>query len=192
MAARDEDSALPAAFIQAVEQIKSARPRPEIELDEMPPPQRIAPYAYAVSGDVLSGDAEIGTGRFILLYDPAGNDAWEGTLRCVTFAKADIEAELAADPLITQVGWSWLIDALDAGGANFRAEAGSVTVVRSDSFGEMSGDGPDAQIEVRASWTPGSDLQAHASGWMQLICALAGLPPLAPGVVPLTRRRGIR
>ena len=50
----------------------------------------------------------------------------------------------------------------------------------------------DAQIEVRASWTPHGDLEPHATAWMELLGKLAGLPPLAPGVVPLTRRRAIR
>lgn len=175
--------------MEAVDQIKRAVPRPEILLDEMPAPQRIAPHAHAVSGDVVVGEDELATGRFILLHDPAGNDAWDGTFRCVTFAKAEIEADMATDPVVTGVGWSWLIDALDAGGADFHAESGSVTVVRSDSFGHMADDGGSAQIEVRASWTPSSDLTAHAAGWMHLLCAIAGLPPLSPGVVPISRAR---
>lgn len=158
----------------------------------MPAPQRIAPHSFAISGDVLVGDDELATGRFILLHDPAGNDAWGGTFRCVTFARADIEADMAADAVLPSVGWSWLTEALDAQGADYAAASGSVTVVRSESFGEMESDGSDAQIEVRASWTPLSDKGAHASAWAHLLCAISGLPPLDPGVVPLQRRRGIR
>jgi DUF3000 family protein len=199
---RSEIDRTPPAFIAAVEQVGRAVLRPEVVVDTMPAPQRIAPFAHAVSGDVImpgssrpgaDGDDEIGTGRFILLHDPAGNDAWGGTFRCVTFARADVEPEMAADPSLPTVGWSWLTDALDSHGGDHIAASGSVTVVHTEGFGEMAADGADAQIEVRASWTPTSDMGAHISAWSDLLCAIAGLPPLAPGVIPLQqRRRGTR
>jgi hypothetical protein len=195
--ARSEIDRTPAQFSAAVEQVRTAVLRPEVVVDEMPAPQRIAPHAFAISGDVLVGDDELATGRFILLHDPAGNDAWGGTFRCVTFARADIEADMAADPVLPSVGWSWLTEALDAYGSGYTAASGSVTVVRSEGFGEMEADGSDAQIEVRASWTPLTEtttpgLDSHAAAWSNLLCAIAGLPPLAPGVIPLQRRRGVR
>lgn len=192
MAARTTIEGIPVPFTRAVDEVKRATARPELEIGEMPPPQRIAPWAHAMTADVVVGGSDVGTGRFILLHDPAGNDAWDGTFRCVTFAKADIEHEMAADPLIAEVGWSWLTDALNDSGADHDNTAGSITVVRSESFGAMAGDGGDAQIEVRASWTPHGDLRPHATAWMELLGKLAGLPPLAPGVVPLTRRRAGR
>ena len=54
-----------------------ARPR-ELTFDEEPPPRRLAPYAAAIAATVLDGDAEIGWGRFVLLFDPAGQDGWAG------------------------------------------------------------------------------------------------------------------
>lgn len=192
MGARTKLEGVPAPFTRAVEEVERAVARPELELGEMPAPQRIAPFAHAITADVVVADTEVGTGRFILLHDPAGNDAWNGTFRCVTFARADIEHEMAIDPLITQVGWSWLTDALSDAGARHGKPAGSITVVRSEGFGAMSDDETDAQIEVRASWTPEGSLEPHASAWMELLGKLAGLPPLVPGVVPLTRRRSSR
>lgn len=192
VAARIETDQSPAAFTDAVRQIQHAVMRPEVVVDDMPAPQRIAPHAHAISGDVRVGDDELGTGRFIVLHDPAGNDAWGGTFRCVTFARADIEGDMAADPLLPSVGWSWLMEALEAHDADHAAASGSVTVVRSEGFGQMVDDGSDAQIEVRASWTPLSEKGNHAAAWSNLLCAIAGLPPLAPGVVPLQRRRGGR
>jgi hypothetical protein len=190
---RSEIDRTPPAFTAAVEQVGRAVLRPEVVVDTMPAPQRIAPFAHAVSGDVTLGTEEVATGRFILLHDPAGNDAWGGTFRCVTFARADVEPEMAADPSLPTVGWSWLTDALDSHGGDYMAPSGSVTVVHTEGFGEMSADGADAQIEVRASWTPSSDMGAHISAWSDLLCAIAGLPPLAPGVIPLQpRRRGTR
>ncbi|MGJ9412097.1 DUF3000 domain-containing protein [Aeromicrobium sp. CF4.19] len=182
----------PAAFESAVEQLKAAVLRPEVVVDAMPAPQRIAPHAHALSGDVVVHGDEIATGRFILLHDPAGNDAWNGTFRCVTFARADVEPEMAADPALPSVGWSWLTDALDAHDAERTAASGSATVVTTEGFGEMADDGSTAQIEVRASWTPTSTMGEHVSAWSDLLCAIAGLPPLTPGVVPLQRRRGGR
>lgn len=179
-----------AAFAEAVEQIDVAPLRPEVVVDKIPAPQRIAPYAHAISGDVFaSPDDEVGTGRFILLHDPAGNDAWDGTFRCVTFARADVEPELAADPALPAVGWTWLTDALENHGATFHAFSGSVTIVHTEGFGDMAADGANAQIEVRASWTPSDDLTRHVTAWSDLLCALAGLPPVAPGVIALPRRR---
>ena len=63
---------------------------------------------------------EVGTGRIILLHDPAGNDAWDGDFRCVAYARAEIDVELITDPMLAAVGWSWLTDALDAHGAVLR------------------------------------------------------------------------
>src|SRR5688500_7324709 len=200
---RSEIDRTPPAFTAAVEQVGRAVLRPEVVIDTMPARQRIAPFAHAVSGDVRApstgpgrsaGGEELGTGRFILLHDPAGNDAWGGTFRCVTFARADVEPEMAADPSLPTVGWSWLTDALESHGGGYIAPSGSVTVVHTEGFGEMAADGSDAQIEVRASWTPSSDdMGAHISAWSDLLCAIAGLPPLAPGVIPLQpRRRGTR
>ena len=177
-------------FLEAVEQLTSAVLRPEVVTDEIPAPQRIAPSAHAISGDVIStGGDDIGTGRFILLHDPAGNDAWDGTFRCVTFARADIESEMASDPSLPSVGWSWLTDALESHEAAFHALSGSVTVVHTEGFGEMAADGASAQIELRASSTPTAAIGPHVSSWSELLCALAGLPPLAPGVIPLPQRR---
>ena len=50
---------------------------------------------------------------------PAGNDAWEGKFRCVAYARAEIDPEMVTDPLLAEVGWSWLTEALDAHGAAY-------------------------------------------------------------------------
>ena len=166
--------------------------RPELEISEMPAPRKIAPFSYAITGDVYSGEDEIGTGRFVLLHDPAGHEAWNGTFRCVTFAKAEIDQEMANDPMLTGVGWSWLIDALGNNGADFVRPAGSVTVVRSDGFGDLDEDPASAQIEIRASWTPTDSIGPHAEAWASLLAQLSGLPPISQGVISLDRKRATR
>src|SRR4029078_9348057 len=104
MAARQEPrvdpSAFPEEFRVGVPQLRSARLRPEVFCEEMPAPQRIAPYASALSADVTIDDIDVGTGRIILLHDPAGNDAWEGTFRLVAYTRAEIDPELITDPLL--------------------------------------------------------------------------------------------
>jgi hypothetical protein len=189
MAARMELDGSPQEFLLAVEQLRSARVRPEVALEDMPAPQRIAPYARAVTADVVVDGDELGTGRLVLLHDPAGNDAWHGTFRCVAFARAEIEPEMITDPLLPAVGWSWLTDALLGHDAEFTAPSGTVTTVMSEGFGGMAEDGSKAEIEIRASWTPAGDLAHHVEAWSELLCTAAGLPPLPPGVVSMPNRR---
>jgi hypothetical protein len=179
-------------FERAVQQLRSARFRPEVLTEEMPAPQRIAPFASALSADVTTDGMDIGTGRIVVLHDPAGNDAWDGTFRCVAYARADIDHEVAADPLLAEVGWSWLTEALDAHGAVYAAPSGTVTTVSSESFGGMATEPATAQIEIRASWTPVGDLTAHAEAWGELLCTAAGLPPVPDGVATMPSRRAQR
>src|SRR5215210_4654304 len=154
MAATNDATPTPSAFRRAVQDLTSAAWRPELQIEQIPAPQRIAPFAAAVTADVLVAGEEVGNGRLVLLHDPAGNDAWQGTFRCVTFARADVDPEMVTDPLLARVGWSWLVDALAAHGADYGAPSGTVTSVASESFGGMAEEDPRAEIEVRASWTP--------------------------------------
>lgn len=192
----------PLEFREAVESMRAARLRPEILCEEMPAPQRIAPYASALSADVSVDGIDLGTGRIILLHDPAGNDAWDGTFRCVAYARAEIDLELITDPMLADVGWSWLTEALDAHGAEYASASGTVTRVATESFGGMADEGGTAQIEIRASWTPlqlsGSlpgaslDVGPHIEAWGELLCTAVGLPPVPEGVSVMPSRRGQR
>ena len=193
MGARKEVDEAPEEFVRALAALRSVTPRAEVVLDETPAPQRLAPHAVALTADVVSPsdpDTELGTGRLVLLYDPAGHEAWEGTFRVVTYVRAELDHDMAADPLLPGVGWAWLTEALDARGAGFTAASGTVTRVASESFGAISGEPATAQIEIRASWTPVDDaFGAHLLAWCDLLCTTAGLPPVAPGVVTLPVRR---
>lgn len=187
-----EPPQIPAEFERAVQQLRAAKLRPEVYTEEMPAPQRIAPYASAISADVTVDGEDIGTGRIVLLHDPAGNDTWDGTFRCVAYARADIDPELVTDPLLAEVGWTWLTEALEAHGAEYGAPSGTVTSVASESFGGMATEPGTAQIEIRASWTPIGDLTAHVEAWGELLCTAAGLPPVPEGVATIPSRRGQR
>jgi Protein of unknown function (DUF3000) len=191
----------PPEFVAAVATMRAATLRPEIHCEEMPAPQRIAPYAAALSADVTVDGDEVGTGRIILLHDPAGNDAWDGQFRCVAYARAEIDVELITDPMLAAVGWTWLTDALDAHGAAHAMASGTVTRVATESFGGMAEDSATAQLEIRASWTPvppaaasatGLDIAPHVEAWGELLCTAVGLPPVPDGVAVIPSRRGQR
>ena len=187
-----EPTPAPAEFERAVKQLRAAKFRPEVFTEEMPAPQRIAPFASAISADVTVEGEDVGTGRIVILHDPAGNDTWDGTFRCVAYARADIDPELVTDPLLAEVGWTWLTEALEAHGAEYGAPSGTVTSVSSESFGGMAAEPATAQIEIRASWTPVGDLTAHVEAWGELLCTAAGLPPVPEGVATMPSRRGQR
>ena len=186
----------PPQFRAAVASMREARLRSELFCEEMPAPQRIAPYAFALSADLTLDDDDIGTGRIILLHDPVGNEAWDGTFRFVAYIRADLEPEMITDPMLAAVGWSWLTEALDAHAASYAQASGTVTRVATESFGGMADDGTGAQIEVRASWTPElddvADAAAHVRAWADLLCMSAGLQPVPDGVAAIPSRRGQR
>src|SRR5687768_12776059 len=171
-------TATPATFTRAVDELRAVTARPEITLEEVPAPQRLAPFAYAMSGTVLRHGDEVATGRLILLHDPAGHEAWDGTMRLVTYVTAELEPDLAADPLLPAVGWTWLTDALEAEDATHTAIAGTVTQTISTRFGDLAGPPAAADIDIRASWTPTcDDLGAHLTAWCAVLASTAGLPP---------------
>lgn len=175
-------------FLNGVERLRAVRLRPEISLEEIPAPQRIAPHAMAWSAEVVHDEQELATGRFVLLHDPAGQEAWEGTFRAVTLAQATLEPDVGTDPLIGQIGWTWLQECLDAERADHRAAGGTVTRVISEGYGTLTDRPPSIEIELRASWTPVNDLDRHLQAWSTLLCTVAGLPPLPAGVTPLPHR----
>ncbi|WP_075661049.1 DUF3000 domain-containing protein [Streptomyces acidiscabies] len=189
----------PAAFLAAVEALRAARVRPQIEMEPTPAPQRLAPYAYALEANVVDGDQDLADGRLVLLHDPEGHDAWRGAFRLVTLVRAELEPEMAVDPLLPDVCWSWLTGALQARGLTYGEASGTVTRAGSHYFGGLSERPATSQIEIRASWTPRTglggvpDAAAHLASWCDLLAQVAGLPPAGPGdasVVTLPQRRG--
>ncbi len=182
-----------ALFTQALESLRALHLRPELLLEEVPAPTRLSPHAVALSGEVVPtrdpDDEPVAMGRFVVLFDPSAPEPWEGTWRAVTYAKATMEPEVGGDPLAGEVGWSWLIEALTARDLRWVAEAGTVTAVSSQSFGALREREPTVELEVRASWSPvvtePSGLAHHLQAWGDLMCILAGLPPLPEGVTAL-------
>lgn len=188
-----EQAAVPEPFRTAVAALRLALADPGragLVLHEVPAPRRLAPHAVAVAAEVERGDDEIASGRFVVLHDPAGQQGWRGDTRVVAFVQAEVDAEMAADAALGEVGWSWLTESLQERGADYTAAGGTVTRTVSARFGELSEDpltdAEASEVEVRASWTPVGeqlDLVRHLGAWCDLLCATAGLPP--PGVAAL-------
>lgn len=192
----------PPEFVTALAAIRHAEVRPEISLTEIPAPARLAPFAVALSAEVMespdaqrldigaASESELATGRFILLHDPAGSPMWGGDFRIVTYIRAQLEAEMGNDELLGSVAWTWLLDALDEHKTSYKNAGGTATRVLSQSFGTLADRSDGIDIELRASWTPpGPNVQEHLEAWSTMVCTFAGLPPLPEGVSAIPRRR---
>jgi hypothetical protein len=122
--------------------------------EDVPAPKRLAPYATAIAAAVRRDDADVAWGRLVLLYDPDGQQGWEGEFRLVAYIRAEVDQEMAADPLLGQVGWSWLSEALDAHVPGYAVPSGTVTRVITEGFGGKQDESPLSGFELRASWSP--------------------------------------
>ena len=188
-------SAEPSQFQAAVAAMNAVEVRPEIELGPIRPPQRLAPYSYALGAEVRHPETAIvpersegdAFGRLILLYDPEGAEAWDGTMRLVAYIQADLDSSEAIDPLLPEVAWSWLVEALEARAGKATALGGTVTATTSVRYGDISGPPRAHQLELRASWTATTpELGIHVQAFCEVLEHAAGLPPV--GVTDLGSR----
>ena len=156
-----------------------------------------ATFAAAVAAFMAGRDAQ--ADRDFLFEDvpapkrlaPYATDGWDGVFRLVAYIRADVEPEMAADPLLGEVGWSWLSEALDAHVPGYAVPSGTVTRVITEGFGAKRDELPLTGFELRASWSPAGpgnsgaddsdletlDLSAHISAWCDCLSAAAGLEP---------------
>ena len=173
-----------ATFAAVAARLRAAVPRDEVTLEEIPAPTRLAPHAIAFAAEVSDGEEEVASGRLVLLHDPDGQEGWAGDTRLVTLVQAPVEPEMAGDPLLGEVAWGWLGEALASRGAATHAAGGTVTRTTSSRFGDLSRPASDdgrgstapglagadpgeeapteeappeeAEVELRASWSPGA------------------------------------
>ncbi|HEY4557199.1 MAG TPA: DUF3000 domain-containing protein [Enteractinococcus sp.] len=177
----------PQTFRVALDQLRQADTRDEVELAEVPAPAKLAPYAVAMSADVNGRDGDVlAVGRFILLYDPQYSQVWDGNFRIVTYIRTSLESDVGEDPLVSEVAWTWMVEALDEASATYRQPGGTASRVLSQSFGMLDQQVETIDLELRASWTPAGDhLNRHLTAWSDMVCTFAGLPPSSDGVIPL-------
>ncbi|MCZ2818267.1 DUF3000 domain-containing protein [Modestobacter sp. VKM Ac-2984] len=174
----------PAAFQAALEALATVRPRPEVVVEHIPAPQRLAPWSHAIGlrvGHPEDEEEELASGRFILLFDPEGHEAWQGTTRCVGYVSASTDSDMVDDSMFSEVAWSWLIDALAESGGAHHSVGGTVTRTASTRFGSIAAPEHSVDVEIRASWTAdGTDLDRHLTAFLEVLGTAAGLPP--PGI----------
>jgi Protein of unknown function (DUF3000) len=178
----------PPDFAAALEALATVRPRSEIVVERIPAPQRLAPWSHAVGARIgVPGDEEeeLASGRFIVLFDPDGHEAWQGTTRCVGYISASTDSEMVDDSMFSEAAWSWLTDALTEHGAHHHSVGGTVTRTASTRFGSIASPEHSVDVEIRASWTAeGTDLDKHLLAFLEVLGNAAGLPP--PGIHLLT------
>ncbi|MCR2761955.1 DUF3000 domain-containing protein [Microbacterium sp. zg.B48] len=186
----------PPSFERATADLRSTVFRSDLSVREIPAPAGLAPECIALAGDVRPEqegvDSPYGTGRFILLHDPDEPEPWGGAWRIVCFAQAPLEPDIGVDPLLADVAWSWLMDALDSRHARYHSASGTATKTLSKGFGGLAAEGDGAQIELRASWTPEGSMRPHVEAWSELVCMLAGLPPGSEDIAVLGSRKAAR
>lgn len=188
------EAAAPEEFQRAQSSIEQLSFRKDVTVEPIPSPGGVAPFSFALSADIphsASGtQAQHGTGRMIVLYDPAAPQSWGGNFRVVIYAQAPLEPEIGLDPFLAQVTWSWLTDALDSRGAKYFQASGTATRILSTGFGDLATETDGSLIELRASWSPTeSDLSQHALAWVDVLCMQAGMPPTEDAVSINAKRR---
>ncbi|CAN5509222.1 DUF3000 domain-containing protein [soil metagenome] len=183
-------------FERAAAEVRATAFRGDLSVREIPAPAGLAPDCLALAGDVRPEehglDSPYGTGRFILLHDPDEPAPWNGPWRIVCFAQAPLEPDIGIDPMLADVAWSWLMDALGSRRAQFHSASGTATKTLSKGFGSLAAEGDGAQIELRASWSPSGPTAPHVEAWSELVCMLAGLPPGSEQIAVLGSRRAAR
>jgi len=188
----DSFAVVAAAFMAG----RDAQVHSDLHFEDVPAPKRLAPYATAIAATVQQDDADVAWGRLVLLYDPDGQEGWEGYFRLVAYIRAEVEPEIAADPLLGEVGWSWLSEALDTHVPGYAVPSGTITRVITEGFGAKRDELPLTGFELRASWSPAGpggpwdstggpgtsdldtlDLSGHIAAWCDCLSAAAGLEP---------------
>ncbi len=190
----DQQSGDDPAFRAAVAELEAAvadqrELRPEVSFDGEPPPRRLATHAAAVGATVHAEGTEIGWGRFVLLYDPVGQEGWAGPFRVIAYVRAALEPEIAADPLVGQVGWSWLTEALESRAADYAAPSGTVTRVVTEGFGAKQDEADGDRVRDAGIMVAGHDAgQALRSGPAPRCVGGHALPGRRPASAPARRR----
>jgi hypothetical protein len=173
---------VPADFQAVLAALATVRPRAEVVFEPLPAPTRLAPWAHAIGmtiADPADGDEELASGRFIVLFDPDGHEAWAGTTRCVGYLSAGTDSEMVDDSMFSEVAWSWLTDALVSARAAHHALGGTVTRTASTRFGSIAVPEHSVDVEIRASWTAeDTDVDRHLTAFLEVLVSAAGLPPV--------------
>jgi len=178
-------------FSEAISAMTATQLRPEVRWSEIPSPGRMAPHTWAANAEVELHDEELASGRLVVLFDPAGDDAWDGRYRFVALVQAQLEPEFAVEAMLGDVAWSWVTESLELSDAAVHELGCTATRVVSQSYGALASRPSTVDVEMRVSWTPDEvpgadiDLGPHFSAWSSMLAAAGGLPPAPPPVAPI-------
>ena len=96
------DHAVPEDFVTALLSLRDAARNREVILEEVPPPQRLAPWSAALAMRTVreAHHQPLGSGRLVVLHDPEGQVGWNGQFRLVAQLRSQIDTEMGGDPLL--------------------------------------------------------------------------------------------
>lgn len=189
----DFDQDASADFKLAALSLRDADVRPEVKIVQIEAPQNLARHALAFSCDVdpesTSAKIDLGTGRFVLLWDDLPQENWSTNFRVICFAKSPLETDIGFTDESSDLAWAWLVTAMSNHQAEFTAEAGTTTRVISVGHGSIAAQKQHAELELRASWCPtGTNFAAHLEAWQDLICMMSGYSLHGEDVPSIERR----
>ncbi|MGP9539852.1 DUF3000 family protein [Brachybacterium sp. AOP43-C2-M15] len=141
-------------FRAAIDAMTDTRQRQEFAWRTIPAPSRMAPSTWACTGEIVVHDEELASGRLVILHDPAGQEAWDGTYRMVALVQAQLEPEFAIESMLGDVAWSWVTESLELHDAEARELGCTATRVVSQSYGALASRASTVDVEMRVSWTP--------------------------------------
>ncbi len=175
------------AFTAAIAAMTATPLRHEVQWREIPAPSRMAPAAWAATGEIIVHEEELASGRLVILHDPAGQESWEGTVRMVALIQAQIEPEFAIESMLGDVAWSWVTESLELHDAEARSLGCTATRVVSQSYGALAARPTTVDVEMRVSWTPvdSEHLGPHFQAWTAMLAAAGGVPPTPAVVAPI-------
>ena len=108
--------------MRALLSLRQADHLPHILLEEVPPPRRLAPYTAALAMRTTDEDEAgqpLSSGRMVILHDPIEQLGWNGTFRIVSQLRAQVDAEMIGDPMLSEGIWGWTLDVWRAQGPDF-------------------------------------------------------------------------
>ena len=176
--------------------------RPELAFEDVPAPRTLAPFAIAVAATARVGGigSRLGPFRAASTTRTASAAGWA---RCASsiYIRADLEPEIAADPMLGEVAWSWLTGVHSTPAHLVTRSAQRYRDPRGHrGFGAKREDPQATGFELRASWSPvgmagpaswtwsrpgasltsaesaQAGLDGHLAAWCGAICAAAGCP----------------
>ncbi|MCH4249761.1 MAG: DUF3000 domain-containing protein [Microbacteriaceae bacterium] len=175
-------------FEEACARFESGEGRGDVLVQTVDAPSAIAPHTAAWHAKIQSPSPAPGQGRLALAFDPDSPESWGGPFRVILFLTVPLDTAVAQDPLLAEVAWSWLTDALGENAPGSHSVAGTISKTFNTGFGALATHREGTVLELRASWTPlEAELGGCRTAWVQALALFAGLPPVAPehGVTPL-------